>query len=439
MRISALKYTVLTWVCILIMFIFFAVPFQGILTVFGAHLFGHYTALRLWDEVILALCLIGTLYLLITDHKIRFNTLSRRLVWVIFAYIFLNISWGVISYEGHQVTAKALGYGLIVNLRYLVFFLVTWSIALRMSRLHAHWQKLVIWPAIVVIFILPKNFLSHLGYGPNTIPAVETINNNSSYLRFPSTLRGANPLGAYLIIPISLMTVLITRNKRNWQRILFLIGAVILLFYTFSRSAWLGAVVSMVIIYFTGKIGKKYQHILLVAGGVLVIALVVLGLVFHNNTRYQNFVLHTQSHSAVKSTSDGDHVSAFKYGLHQVVHEPLGRGPGTAGPASVYNNGKTRIAEDYYIQVGQELGWLGLILFLLINVGVGYLLWLRRDDPLALSLFASLIGITLVNLLLYAWSDETLSFIWWGLAGIAMVPDKRLLKIKAEEEKASEG
>ena len=440
MRISALKYTVLTWVCALIMLIFFIVPFQGLLTVWGAHIFGHYTAIRLWDQVILALSIIGTLYLLITDHKIRFNTLSRRLVWIIFAYIFLNIAWGIIAYEGHEVTAKALGYGLIVNLRYPIFFLITWSITLRMSRLHAHWQKLVIWPAIVVIviglleiFILPKDILKHFGYGPNTIPVMETINNNKNYLRFPSTLRGANPLGAYLIIPISVMTVLITRNKRNWQRILFLVGAAIVLFYTFSRSAWLGAILSMVIIYFTGKIDKKHQRILTAAGGILVLGLIILGLVFHNNTRFQNFVLHTQSHSAVQSTSDGDHISAFKYGLHQVVHAPLGRGPGTAGPASLYNNNKPRIAEDYFIQIGQELGWLGLILFLLINVGVGYLLWLRRDDPLALSLFASLIGITLVNLLLYAWSDDTLSYIWWGLAGIAMVPDMRLKNLKAEE------
>ena len=64
---------------------------------------------------------------------------------------------------------------------------------------------------------------------------------------------------------------------------------------------------------------------------------------------------------------------------------------------------------------------IGLALFLLINVGVGYLLWLRRDDPLALGLFASLIGISFVCLLSHAWSDDTVSYIWWGLAGMAMI------------------
>jgi hypothetical protein len=109
-----------------------------------------------------------------------------------------------------------------------------------------------------------------------------------------------------------------------------------------------------------------------------------------------------------------------------LAHHPLGDGPGTAGPASVYNHGHpARIAENYFIQVGQETGWLGLTLFTLINVGVGYLLWLRRDDPLALSLFASLIGLTLINMLSHAWADDTLAYIWWGLAGIAMVSDPK--------------
>ena len=70
------------------------------------------------------------------------------------------------------------------------------------------------------------------------------------------------------------------------------------------------------------------------------------------------------------------------------------------GPASYYNDGQTRIAENYFIQIGQETGWLGLLLFLLINAGVGALLYVRRADPLALSLFAALIGLTFINLAL---------------------------------------
>ena len=144
---------------------------------------------------------------------------------------------------------------------------------------------------------------------------------------------------------------------------------------------------------------------------------------FRHNTRFQNFVFHTQTNSAVKSTSDQGHTSALKNGLHDVIHNPLGNGPGSAGPASVYNTGHpTRIAENFYVQIGQEAGWLGLLLFILINVGVGYLLWLRRSDPLALCLFASLIGLSFINMLSHSWADDTIAYLWWGLAGIAMAP-----------------
>jgi hypothetical protein len=39
---------------------------------------------------------------------------------------------------------------------------------------------------------------------------------------------------------------------------------------------------------------------------------------------------------------------------------------------------------------------------------------------LALVLFASFIGISFVNLLSHAWTDDTIAYIWWGLAGAAM-------------------
>jgi hypothetical protein len=429
MRVSALKYTILSWVCTLAMLIIFLVPFQGLLTVWGAHLIGHYTALRLWDEVLLLLCAVGVLYLFIFDQKTRFNTLSRRLVWLILIYVALTVVWGLIAYAGHDVTAKALGYGLIVNLRYPIFFLITWSSGIRMTKLRTNWQKLVILPAVIVIlfgllqvFVLPHDFLKHFGYGPNTIPVIETINNNAKYIRIGSTLRGANPLGAYLIIPISLVTIMLSKPGNRLKKSLFLLCAFIVLFYTFSRSAWIGTIVSLITLGLTYKMKAEHKKLVFGLAGSIVAIAIVIALGFHNNVKFQNFVFHTQANSTVKTTSDQGHLSGIKTGLSNIVHSPLGRGPGTAGPASIYNDNKARISENYFIEIGQEVGWLGLILFILINVGVGYLLWLRRDDPLALSLFASLIGITIVNMLLYAWSDDTLALIWWGLAGLAMAP-----------------
>ncbi len=422
------------------MLILLGVPFHAFLTVWGSSIFGHYTALRLWKEVLLVVCVIGLLFLFATDRKIRTHTLSRRLVWLILLYMLLNVVWGLLALNQHDVTAKALGYGLIVNLRFLIFFLVTWSVALRMSRLRSHWQWMVYWPAMVVaafgllqIFVLPHDFLRHFGYGPSTIPAIETINNNTHYIRIASTLRGANPLGAYLLIPISLLAVLLLGKGRTWLQAGFLAELLLVLFFSFSRSAWVGAALSIGIILLLSVHTRAAKRVTVVVVACLVLAGAGLTAAFHENTRFENFIFHTQRHSAVKATSDQGHLSALKTGLSDLWHQPLGHGPGTAGPASLYNTGHApRIAENYFVQICQETGWLGFGMFLLINIGVGYLLWLRRDDPLALSLFASLIGLTFINLLSHAWADDTLAYVWWGLAGVAMAPNAKAAPSKED-------
>lgn len=445
MKTSAFKYTVLTWISTFTMIILFLMPFHALLTVWASSHFGHYTALRLWKEVLLVLSTVGMLYLIATDRKIRSHTLTRRLVWLILIYIALNVVWGLLALNQHDVTAKALGYGLIVNLRFLIFFLVTWAVALRMSRLRSHWQWIVYWPAMGVaafgllqIFVLPHDFLRHFGYGPNTIVPIETINHNQHYIRIMSTLRGANPLGAYLLIPISLLTVLLLNPKRRtWLQAGFLAELLLVLFFSFSRSAWIGAVLSMGAILLISVNTPVARRVMAAMAAALVLVAGIFALAFHDSARFENFVFHTQTHSAVKTTSDEGHASALKANAKDIWHQPLGRGPGTAGPASIYNTGhKPRIAENYFVQVAQETGWLGLGLFVLINVGVGYLLWLRRADPLALSLFASLIGLTFINLLSHAWADDTLAYVWWGLAGVAMAPDRKAEEARSKKAEA---
>jgi O-antigen ligase len=154
------------------------------------------------------------------------------------------------------------------------------------------------------------------------------------------------------------------------------------------------------------------------------------GLALRHNSHFDNLIFHTSPHS-VSTTSDKNHESALEQGLHVLAHNPLGLGPGTAGPASVYNhNGPVRLAENYFVQIGEETGWLGLALFIAINVVVGLALWRARANPLALALWASLIGISFVGLLSHIWSDDSLCYIWWGLAGIALSPYLKLAQKK---------
>lgn len=431
MRASALKYNILSWVSWITMLIFLVIPFHAFLTVWGADLFGHYTALRLWKEVLLVIASLGLLFLIAFDRKIRTNTLTRRLVWVMLAYTALNCFWAAVAVYNDDVTAKAAGYALIVNLRFLAFFLLCWALGLRMSRLRKHWQWLILWPASIVVvfgllqvFVLPKDFLIHFGYGVQTIEPFETINNDPNYIRIASTLRGANPLGAYLLIPLSMLAVLITKKQQNKKQAALFVGGLIVLFFTFSRSAWIGAILAFATIALV-QYPKIYKNAKFLIAGVSIAVIGLLAVIgLQNNSRFQNLIFHTHDNSTVATSSNDVRSGALQNGVEDVVDDPLGDGPGSAGPASVYND-EPRIAENYYLQIAQEVGVVGMILFLLINAGIGILLWLRRDDTLALSLFASLIGISFVNLLSHAWTDDTLAYVWWGMAGIAMIPSKK--------------
>ena len=79
-----------------------------------------------------------------------------------------------------------------------------------------------------------------------------------------------------------------------------------------------------------------------------------------------------------------------------------------------------RIAENFYLQIGQEMGWLGLALLVAVQAWVFRSLWAVRRMMLPRILLASGIGLTIVNLFSHAWADDTLGLLWWGMAGIAI-------------------
>lgn len=403
-----------------------SVPLYAFLTVWASSLVGHYTVLRLYTEVLLVLASFSALYLVIVDKKIRRELFKSKLLWLIVGYIALLALVGAVSYYTKNVTSKALGYGLIVDSRFVIFFIVSWVAALASGFLRKHWVPIILWPAAIVsaygllqAFVLPHDFLKHFGYSASTIRPYQTINDNQKYIRIQSTLRGVNPLGAYLVVIISLISALWLRLKRNWPELVLLLASLLTLFYTFSRSAWIGSFVAIAFIVALGLYKTKFFSAVFISCIAIVLILAAL-VVTNHSSRLQNIIYHTQTNSASKTTSDQGHLSGLKSGLKDIYHQPLGGGVGTAGPASVYNPKRTRIAEDYYIQIGQETGIVGLGLFLAINICVGLRLWQRRTDRLALGLFASFLGLIIVNLFSHAWADPTLAYLWWGLAGIAM-------------------
>ncbi len=425
------------------------IPFHATVTVWFASNFGHYTAIRLWKEVLLVGLVSGVGLLLLRDkglcQRIWQQPLIRTIFLLIGLYVALHGIIGSISLLRDEVALRALGYGLVSNLRFLLFFVSCVVVGSYVAPwLQANWRRLLLWPAVVVIgfgllqaLVLPVDFLKHVGYGPETIAPYIAVDQKDDYARIQSTLRGPNPLGAYLVIVITAVVGLFAAARLSlWQFAVAIVATTVVLYGTYSRSAWIGVLCSLTMLaWFLLRSAKLRKYI-----AISMVALVLVGagtiFVLRDNDYVQNVVFHTDEHSESAASSNEARTSALRSGVHDVVSEPLGRGPGTAGPASVYNNGNARIAENYFLQIGQEVGAVGLTVFIVICYMVGRVLWrIHQRTEVATILLASLIGITIINMISHAWTDDTLAYVWWGFAGL-VIGAYGLQKDKSRAKKA---
>jgi hypothetical protein len=424
---------------LIILFILLILPFHEFLTTWLASNLGHINLFRVWKEIVLILISPIVIYLALINKKLKNWLIKDRLILLILLFAVIAIILGIYGYLHKNVDLAALAAGLIIDLRFFLIFLFTLVITQYTDFFKKYWKQILIYPALVVILFgiaqlfLPLNFLSHFGYGPNTIPVFQTVDSQLSIHRIQSTLRGANPLGAYLILIIPIFIFFSTRDLvvRLFSSVLSLAA----LYFTYSRSAYIGFILTAGIIFYYLKFEnhawaikyKKAFYYLITTGLVIILAAF---LIFRNNSSLDNVLFHTNKNSTVATSSNSVRFSNLRVNASNFLHHPLGQGVGIAGPASAHNNHPAKIAENFYIQIGQETGVVGLVVFLAINIIVGYRLYLRRDDQLALILFASLIGISLVNMVSHAWADDTLSLIWWAFAGVALSPKLIKSRIK---------
>lgn len=416
--------------------IFILLPFHALLTTWLGSNFGHLNAWRLWKEILIVFVVLPMAVVLVwREPNLRRWLRDSWFVRLFTFYLILNFMMGIWSLKHDQVNAEALAGGLLASLRFFGFFIICAIVAKTDNFLKRYWLKLTIGPAAIVVvfgllqkFILPLNFLSHFGYGPKTIPAYQTLDTSSQIQRVQSSLRGANPLGAYLtlIVPVWLAGF----GKKRFLQITGTLASLGALFFSYSRSAWVGTGLAVGLLVWWAI--HKYRYWLLAL--VCFLALVVAGAVYiqRNNQNLQYALFHTSSTSTSLESPNAVRADALRSAWNDIVYQPLGRGPGTAGPISVHNDPfKPRIAENYYLQIGQEVGVIGIALFVAMNGLIARQLWCRRADILARALLASLVGISIINLVNHAWADDTLSLLWWGLAGVALAPG--ILKAKSRE------
>lgn len=372
--------------------------------------------------------------------------IRSKLVLVIMAYGLLTVL--LAAWRPTDLDAEVLG--VTYNLRFLIFFLYGWLLAkhLPVRPLLQAATKVVLASGLVVVsfgliqyWFLPNNALTHLGFTKeNGVFPAFFIDDKPNLERVMSTVRDPNSLGSYLIITASLLGALLVRAKRDkrmfWGGLL--LATVLCLFLSFSRSALLGLALALVVgVGLLGKdkvrLSSRHMRLGLVAVTALLVLLVG-GLYAARNTyAVQNVIFHADQ-STTQEDPNQLRVRFLKESVQGVVDNPLGRGPGTAGLASIRNNVQgTQLNENYYLQIATEVGILGLLLFVTI---LGFVAWSLYRAPISwatTALLASFAGLAFTNLLVHIWSNEAVAYTWWGLAGLVIAlparSKKRLTKV----------
>lgn len=384
-----------------------------------------------WKELLM-LALIPLAIIIVTRRQLWRELLSDWIFRIILAYAALHLIFVAVLYQGVTATVA----GLAIDLRYILFFgLVYVLIRVAPQYRSLLLQVAAIGAAVVVGFaalqvFLPRDILSSIGYGQDTIAPYLTVDKNPDYVRVNSTLRGPNPLGAYAGMVLSLLAAIMIAKGRQFIRKyaigleILIVCSVVALWVSYSRSALVAAAVGVAVVC-GATIMRRLSRRSWIVLSVIVCGLIG-GLVAGQNSSFvSNVLLHENPQGGSSVSSNDDHVSSLQTGVDHLVHQPFGGGVGSTGSASLHGDSPI-IIENQYLFIAHESGWLGLILFLMLFSLVMVRLWQRRRDWLALGLFASGVDIALIGLLLPVWVDDTVAIIWWGLAAIAIAKKGKL-------------
>jgi O-antigen ligase len=288
----------------------------------------------------------------------------------------------------------------------------------------------------VVQYYLPTDFLTHFGYSlQRGVRPSFAIDNEAGLTRIMSTLRDPNSLGAYLVLPITALTYLLVAARNHYKRVM-LSGLLLLdglaLFMTFSRSAWAATVIAVLVVLWLQSYAKVMNFIarykfFLAAGFVAVCA----GLFFMRSSDvFQQYVIHTNPNRKTHLASNDYHALLVKEGIKGIIKKPQGHGPGTAGLASIQNPNGGQLTENYYVQIGYELGVVGLLAFGAFNVWLYIGLHKYRKTPLAAILCASFFGYLFMNMFLHTWSNEAVAAQFFLLAGLVLSSQSEVFRQK---------
>lgn len=391
-------------------------PFHAFFSVWIGSLFGHQAAWQAWKELVTLIVVAVAVWLVATEPKVR---LRLREPAVLLGLVFGLCSLMVTLFTHPNLKATLLGVktdlefvGLFVG----AIIIAGRSLKLKLTKAIIISSGAVIGFGLLQIFWLPKDFLSQFGYGAATIQPYLTVDPAIAAVRIVATLGGPNQLGSWLILPLSLVFALLLKRPRWWHP-LFLGGGLVVMWGTYSRSAWLGLAVALTVVAIMSLRRRLRLPALLAATLVAALGLNLLINASGSTRQVQYYLFHATTTDTGILASTDQHSQALHSGVEYIKAQPLGHGLGSAGPASFYAQ-QPFIPESYYLQIGIEAGLLGLGLFLIFELMVALRLGqLSGLSPAAAASLGAMAGIAVINFFLHGWADSSTAIIYWVYAG----------------------
>jgi len=419
--------------------------------------------LALWKETLLALALlIAFIEWLKSSDRWRFDLLDGLLI----AFAALALAVSLLLHTELRMLALGIKYDLVPLGVFFLLRRVPWSEKFLPRALAALFVVggVVAGYGVLTLF-LPQGFFSFLGYSDlhslylpdGSLAAFQRIE-GLPLKRIQSTLSGPNQLGLWLLIPwaagvTGLLTTfcssplnggILRRRKRCWMQGCLLVLLALALLFSFSRSAWIAAGVITIVALYDLLPREAFRRALTRIAGLAVVAALLLAFLAPS--------------LITRATSTRGHLTRPLAAFKVMAQHPLGLGLGSAGPASnrvsdacvfleegadalwaadrpnlcVFVGSQQvqptdracscpLLPENWYLQVGVELGVAGFLLFLAI---VFLLLRCLRSYEDGGELFLMFLGLAVAALFLHAWEESAVAYSVWLLAAVCCPPQK---------------
>ena len=439
----------------LTLFLIALLPFHALLVTLGTRLMLGDTThpplemLAIWKEVVLVgvLLLAGIEWVEMLRKKtarLSVDVLDVLILLLVFLSILLFVFGRPVSFESFALGFR---YDLLASLSFVLLRRVPWS--------EWFWDVLprVILVSGVVVSVyalitafLPQGFFTMLGYSDlhslyvpgRPIAAFQNIE-AMGLRRLQGPMSGPNQMGLWLLIPLSVWMMRVRVRVFRFSFFVFGLLLWVALIMSFSRAAWVGALVMGVVAEW--QVIRRYSW--RIGGGIVIVGLI-------GSVVFPSVLL--------RLSSSRGHLEKPFEAWHIMLREPFGLGLGTAGPASNRMSdscvmlepgsdpswarphadlcvfvGDTQVqptdracncpllTENWYLQIGVELGWLGFLLYLGLILGILSSLF---TFPHSRWVFFSFLALSVSACFLHAWEDAAIAFTLWIALAALFLPGR---------------